>query len=149
MDRPVRVVAALVNEGELAVAQHVWTADPAPFELLEWVAGDGPQTRHLAGIELTRRMADSTATITADGTHVGPDDLTVDELVAAASCLVDDDLAGLAHATEGALARTRLRLLLEDALFDPAARAVAIDRLASLAARETRRQDDVEGLFDP
>lgn len=144
----IRVVAALLNEGETATASRIWQATAAPFDVLAWSSDTSASTRRVAGYDIAQDGTGKDATVTIDGEVMTPNDLTLDELVAAGSILADIELAGLVAAADDEVSRTRLRLLLEDALFESANRAVALDRLSRLAARERRRRDDVAGLFD-
>lgn len=141
MDPHVRVAAVAFAEAAPEVAATVWDAGPATVDLPAMDVGECTT----AGGHRVERTASA---LLVDGGELGPVDLDLEELAVAAAVLLDDDIEALAAETTGEPARSRLRLLLEDCLFDPTNRAIAADRLTRLAARTHRRDRDVAGLFD-
>lgn len=101
---------------------------------------------------------DGSVLVSANGRHLGVDDLDIAATVAGARHLVSargdldaetvDRIGDLSRATAHTAAGDRLRLLLEDYLLRPADRSVVIDRLRRHAARDRRRDRDVDALFD-
>lgn len=139
-----------------AVAAHNEGADRAASALIAASSLDEMTVfpRDGAGSTVGDHQLEHTADglIALDGTIVHADDLELGELIEAVSSIeptieshrVDALVAAASHAVE----RTRLRLLLEDIVFDEAASSVATDRLTRMLEQLHRRDRDVADLFD-
>ncbi len=153
-----RVAIAAVNEGNPAVAEElVHEFDvAAPFRRL--IDGEGPAELDVRGHVITRVEATSASPtmVAMDGTSYTMEELSLAELATAVRTLVmamDDapqvgSLEDFVEALDSDLERARIRLLLEDVLFEPSNRAIALDRLERHLSRFDRDTRDVEHLFD-
>lgn len=158
MEALLRVAIAAINEGHPAVAEELVHAMDPDVPVRRLIEGGGPGTVRVRGHELTREDAtsDSPTGVAMDGTTYTMEVLSLAELATAVTALVKadagstqvDSLADFIDDLDSDIRRARIRLLLEDVLFEPSSRAIALDRLERHLSRFERDTRDVEHLFD-
>lgn len=153
-----RVAIAAVNEGHPAVAEDLVHAIDPDVPVRRLIDAEGPDAVRVRGHELTTEDAtsDSPTMVAMDGTTYMMEALSLAELATAVTTLVEadtdstqvDSLEEFVDDLESDIRRARIRLLLEDVLFEPSSRAIALDRLERQLSRFDRDTRDVEQLFD-
>ena len=154
-----RLAAAAFNEGHpqmaAAILQAEWrlvpgasaSASNALMELQRLIAEDDPSE-----IDASPEGADH---FLVDGDAVSVADLTLAELIEGAFWMTPDHeeqlraaLVALDDTPFDELRADRIRLLLADYLFDPAARHVAADRLRRIGELVRHEQRGIDDVFD-
>lgn len=158
MNRRLRIGVAALNESQPGVAAMLWRDLEDDVALKELANGEHTEPVAIETHEISRRKtADDDVVFAFDEETLTVEDLTIEELVYGVQEFVPvtgSPSAGLKHLpdivaeTDSEVGRTRLRLLLEDILFDPVARAVAVDRLTQLLDRHHHERRDVSELFE-
>lgn len=157
MESLLRVGAAAINAGQPSVAAMLWRDLDEDDGLTQLITGNRGTAVVIGDHTLSLGTQPQGDMVTVDGHICSVEDLTLNELIDGVEAIATES-GSLSHEIEGLdrlaaslsdeLSITRFRLLLEDVLFDPRARPVAMDRLEQWHSRHQRRDRDVEGLFD-